>query len=401
VATTAENGYVSVLLGNGDGTFQSPKTYETGDSGAVAIGDLNGDGKPDLVVANGVCQLQYTLPNPTIVCIGATISVLLGNGDGTFQSRNAYGTGNVPMSIAIGDFNADGKLDLATANSADGTASVLLGKGDGTFQTKMDFPAGFTPQAIAMGDFNLDGRPDLVVASNFLDSTMSLLIGNGDGTFQSPAAYATGPNPCSIAVGDLNLDGKPDVGVANCVGTVSVLRNIQGPDFFVTPSAPATVSAGASAKFNLAVVPVGGWSGTVNLSCAVTPAVTPAPVCTVSASVNVPVGTAAPVVVEVSTTAPGTAGSISRANPPSGIMPITWTIILLASGLLCAGYRRRKPALATLTVVMAFLTMLGCGGGGSSSPTPPSGTPGGTYTATVTAKSGSLSHSSVFTVIVQ
>jgi hypothetical protein len=88
-----------------------------------------------------------------------------------------------------------------------------------------------------MGDFNLDGRPDLLVANHSLESRVSLPIGNGDGTFQLPTTCVTGVNPCSIAVGDLDLDGKPDLGAANCPGTMSMLRNIQGPDFSITTSA--------------------------------------------------------------------------------------------------------------------------------------------------------------------
>jgi len=176
------------------------------------------------------------------------------------------------------------------------------------------------------------------------------------------------------------------------------------PDFAVGPasgsSSSATITAGQTASFNLTVTPAGSFSGMVSLSCAITPVVMPAPVCTVPASVNVTVGTATPVAVKVSTTAGGTAGSISQANLPRGMMPISWTIVLLASGLLFVGYRRRIPALAIPMIAVLFFGMAACGGGSTSPMTTP-GTPAGTYTATVTAKSGSLNHSTALTVIVQ
>lgn len=281
--------------------------------------------------------------------------------------------------------------------------TAMLGNGDGTFQTKKDFPAGSAPQSIAAGDFNLDGRPDLVVANDFSGSTVALLLGNGDGTFQSPTTYATGPFPCSIAVGDLNLDGKPNLAVANCDGTVSVLRNIQGPDFSVTTSAanPASINPGQSASATVTIKSIAGWSGTVNLTCAVSATVTAAPICTVPASVNVTQGTAATVTAKISTSAAGTAGSISPANLPPEMMPISWTIVLLASGLLFAGYQRRMPALTNPMIAVVLFGLIGCGGGSSTRPMTTPGSPAGTYTATVAAKSGGLSHSTALTVIVQ
>jgi len=167
-------------------------------------------------------------------------------------------------------------------------------------------------------------------------------------------------------------------------------------------SSSATITEGQTASFNLAVSPAGSFSGMVSLSCTVTPAVTPPPVCTVPASVNVTQGTAAPLTAKISTTAAVTAGSISPANFTPGGTAIQWTIVLLACGLLFAGYRRRKPALAIPMIAVAFLGMAACGGGGSSTTTTTTpGTPAGTYTATVTAKSGSLNHTTTLTVIVQ
>jgi hypothetical protein len=226
---------ISIFLGDGDGTFQSQKAYATGsEPTSVVVADFNGDGKPDLVVAND---------NAT------TVSVLLGNGDGTFQSQKAYTTGSVPVFVAVGDFDRDGKLDLVVANSLANTVSVLLGNGDGTFQSQKTYATGNNPYSVAVDDFNGDGKLDLVVA-NVSDDTVSVLLGNGDGTFQSEKTYETGPGPISVAVGDFNGDGKPDLVVANDGGnTVSVLLGngdgtFQSQKTYATGSTPWSAAVG-------------------------------------------------------------------------------------------------------------------------------------------------------------
>src|SRR6266436_6398742 len=139
---------------------------------SVAVGDFNGDGVPDLVVADRVSN---------------NVSVLLGNGDGTFQTPVAFATGTRPQSVAVGDFNGDGKLDLVVANEGSNNVSVLLGNGDGAFQAAQNFPAGTNPQSVAVGDFNGDGKLDLAVA-NEGSGDVSVLLGNGDGTLQTAVA---------------------------------------------------------------------------------------------------------------------------------------------------------------------------------------------------------------------
>ncbi|HUO25660.1 MAG TPA: FG-GAP-like repeat-containing protein [Candidatus Aquilonibacter sp.] len=210
VAANSGGNTVSVILGNGDGTFQTRSDYPAGPSPyAVAAGDFNRDGILDLVVTNSNC------PNfPT--CNDGTVSILLGNGDGSFQQPVEYTTGTKtdPFSVAVGDFNGDKILDLAVANYATGTVSIFLGNGDGTFEGHVDYRVMSQPASLAVGDFNHDGKLD-IVAANFNSNTVSVLLGNGDGTFKSPATYNVGKGPISVAVADVNNDGKPDLVVLN------------------------------------------------------------------------------------------------------------------------------------------------------------------------------------------
>jgi hypothetical protein len=204
---------VSVLLGNGDGTFRSQVTYPVGPQpGWLVTGDFNNDGRLDLATAN--------FDNFS----GRTVSVLLGNGDGTFQSSKDYATGTGPASITTADFSGDGELDLATGDSS-GVLSVLLGDGDGTFQPPANYDAGTGANGAASADFNGDGKLDLAVSSagNLQDFTVSILLGNGNGTFQAQTFYPTSSGPRQIAVGDFNGDGRLDLAVAGSnVNAISV-----------------------------------------------------------------------------------------------------------------------------------------------------------------------------------
>lgn len=194
---------VSILIGNGDGTFITPApTYPTG-AGPVWViaGDFNNDGKQDLVVVDSAAS---------------TVSVLLGNGDGTFQAKIDSATGTAPTSVAAGDFNGDGFVDLAVADSSANTVSILLGNGDGTFKPKNDISTGTGsgPSAVAVADVNGDGLLDVVVAEK-TNGKMSVLLGNGDGTFKTHVDYAADKAPSSLVVADFNGDGKPDVVVVD------------------------------------------------------------------------------------------------------------------------------------------------------------------------------------------
>ena len=241
---------VSVLLGNGNGTFQPSVEYGTGiDPISLAIGDFNGDGKLDLVTANSV------------PISGGSVSVLLGNGDGTFQPHVDYATDMSPHSVKVADFNADGKLDLATANFV-GTASILMGNGDGTFQAHVDYPAGSDPNSIAIGDFNADGKPDLAIANDF-SPTVTVYLGSGDGTFQTRADYGVGGGPFSIVVGDFNRDGKVDLATGNLGGTISVLLGIGDGTF-----QPAITSAAGGGGYGPQALAIGDFDGDGNADLA-------------------------------------------------------------------------------------------------------------------------------------
>jgi hypothetical protein len=226
---------VSVLLGNGNGTFAPAVNYPVGAGPTfVAVGDFNHDGIPDLVVANQG---------------GNTVSVLLGNGDGTFAPAVNYPVGQSPASVAVGDFNRDGNLDLAVANGSGNNVSVLLGNGDGTFGAAVNYAVGLEPVSVAVGDFNRDGIPDLVVA-NQGGNTVSVLLGNGDGTFKAATNFPAGVGPTFVAVGDFNRDGNPDLVVANSTSnSVSVLAGngtggFGAPTSFPTGSFPDSVAVG-------------------------------------------------------------------------------------------------------------------------------------------------------------
>jgi hypothetical protein len=210
---------LSVLLGNGNGSFGVRTDYAAGGAGvSLAVGDLNGDGKPDLVVTNYVCSGA-----PCYVGSGQTVSVLLGNGDGSFGARTDYGTGSQPRSVALGDLNGDGRLDLVVANQGSNTVSVLLGNGDGSFGARTDYGTGVQPYSVAIGDLNGDSKPDVVVA-NSGSNTVSVLLGVGDGGLGVKTDYVCGGYPTSVAIGDLNGDGIPDLATANrSPNTVSVL----------------------------------------------------------------------------------------------------------------------------------------------------------------------------------
>ncbi len=240
-ASNYRDATVSVLLGNGDGTFEPQEIFEVaGRPGPVQTADVNGDGRPDLITPN------YTT---------ASVSVLLGIGDGTFQPRRDFDTGTTSYSVATADLNGDGRLDLAVSNYGDSSISVLLGNGDGAFAPQHAFATGTEPYSVALADLNGDGKFD-IVAANFGDNSVTVLLGKGDGSFQDKRIFPVGQTPRIAVVGDVNGDGIPDIIAANRGdNNVTVLLGKGDGTFPIQDAAPAPAPgvrpiSVASADFN-------------------------------------------------------------------------------------------------------------------------------------------------------
>lgn len=431
----ASNPSTGILYGKGDGTFQAltfPASLNNYD--AVFTADFNNDGKADF--------------------LSATNSVALGNGDGTFTLLSP---GSFGLVQSIGDYNGDGKLDLFVSS-----AGVVLGNGDGTFGPVISVavPAA---RAVLSEDVNNDGHTDLLFSwlgthgslnaigvflnttpgfaiSSTLPSPSVLSIGGSAKTTVSsvpapgfntavalscaglPAGAICAFNPSNIAnaagISQLTIATTSAIAAGSytiqVVGTAGSTLNRAAvtlvveavPDFSIHPasgSTSQTVSAGQTASFSLSLQGSGTFSGTVNLSCAVTPAATAGPTCILSSSSEQISGTTAQTVtVKVATTAPSTTAMLPLVGIPPTSLVSGWTMLY---GTILAGFvwlalrsRKRVPALFAPLLLLAAVS---CGGGGSSSSHNTPGTPAGTYTATVTATSATLSHTMALQVTVQ
>ena len=531
----SNGGELTVLLGNGDGTFRSAGTASLTESpGVVAVGDFNGDARQDVAVlessppvpdqltillGDGQGNLQTTAgysisgirssiivkdlngdnKQDLVMAVGNHVGVLRGNGDGTFQQIQylPLTTGKLADSVAAGDFNRDGKLDLIVVSHQVCIAllcpvyvELFVGIGDGTFQGPSliaQFRA-FLGGTVIVADFDRDGNLDAVVDTNGEQGgTLSVLMGNGGGTFQEPinllvdhlkpvfpvAADLNGDNLTDLIVPDaetadgnnyninvlLNTTNAPTFVLSLVVngsgtGTVSVpllspcanvcsisfaagtkvtlgeqpnsgssftdwsgacsgtgactvvmnsdesvtatFNSIAVPDFSLTAStlSPGVVKAGQPTTGIVTINPSGGFNSTVSFRCSVQPSPSRAPTCAVT-----PSGSGASVT--VMTTAPGFAQNLSRS---SGWFYALWIPLI---GFACSSIRtarkdkRRKLGVVVIILLSGITFQSACGGGSAQDKQLSGGTPPGNYTITVTGTSGSLQHSTTFALGVQ
>jgi hypothetical protein len=277
------DGTVAVLFGNGNGTFQSPVLYDSGAPGAnaVTVADVNGDAVLDLLVANG-CFSSCTGGEESLTIL----SVLLGNGNGTFRPAATYATGAKTSGwVSVADINSDGKLDavLSSLNigSASGTVIILQGAEGGTFAPPVTYDSGgYAAPELALADLNANGRLDIVVdncgsVGSCGTGLLGVLPGRGDGTFDPLVTFSSGAyNATSIAVADLNGDGLPDLVAANqcaadgcTTGSVAVLLNNASPCVKKCPTSTALASSLNPSVYGQSVT----WTATVTTSGFVAP----------------------------------------------------------------------------------------------------------------------------------
>ena len=386
IATTI-SGQLAVLLGHGDGTFAAPVYYYDAGYSNLMVADFNGDGKLDVVVGNSGLGVVGT-------------AILFGNGDGTFQTAVLPPNLNNFAAALTADLNNDGKPDLV------GMSQVALGNGDGTFNLlpAMPCPGMMTCGVSAIADINGDGKLDAIVSEVFsrLGLNLDIRLGNGDGTFGPDITVQT--NGQGVLVADMNGDGQPDLVFPSFPGP-AVLFNTTAPGFTINPASGSptskTINAGQTASFSLVVGATGKFSGTVNLNCAVTPAVTPALPCTLSSSsVQISGSGSQSLTVKVGTTQPLMAGTGSDLDSWPRAMLLMSTSVLVGSAWLLIPKKKRLSLAAALMIVLALVSCVSCGGGSSTSMRTMPATPPGTYTATVTGTSGKLSYSFPLQVVV-
>jgi VCBS repeat protein len=488
--TANNNGNVSILFGNGDGTFQAAKNVAIGkNSTALVVGDFNGDGNDDLALMR---------PGDPTMNDDGDVTIFLGNGDGTFRQGQVLTPGKTPSSIVAIDSNGDQRLDLAVANDGDQTFSVLLGNGDGSFQTPVAYPAPITTivrtstllvsvdlagsgekdlalfrlwhvglwlangdgtfrqagglaeeTGLTAGDFNGDKKDDLITVPFHLcffghcgSATPNLYLGNGDGTFQPAisigqpvsasadfdgdgkldlAGTNTGSNGSEqilVSLGngdgtfqqpvivnsngslsqvlDVNGDGAPDlVLVSN--NNIGLQLNV-GTDFSMSASAlsPSTLGPGQSVTSNISLTLLSAFDNPVSLACSVQPAQAGGPTCSLSSN-------------SVTFDGSGKASATLTINAGSGVaarnsfqssindgllwLPVVGFAFLGTGFSVGLSKKRRMLAIPISAVLLSgLIAQVACGGGGPKSTA---------YTVTVTGSSGATQHSATVSVTAQ
>jgi hypothetical protein len=391
---------VSILLGNGDGTFQNPPEYAIdGYPIQAVVGDFNGDGKLDLaapynisgtgglaiLLGNGNGTFQPAISHSSSCEEGAggltadfnrdgnldlvtinvgtggcanTIAIQLGNGNGTFQPSVNYTVGSSAVEAAAGDFNGDGFLDIAVANSGSNTVSILLGNGDGTFQPAVSYATASGPQGVNIADLNGDGKLDLIVPNS---TSVSVLLGNGDGTFASHRDYPVTGGCLRSKVGDFNEDGNLDVVVTTPAPAVYLLLGNGDGSFQAAFSVPTTgvplapedvvvADFNRDGRLDVAVPGAGVWTTAVMLQAA--PVQNLSTTTTLVSSVN-------PSVYGQSITV--TAQVIASSGTPTGVVLFSGSPYQFNPGFLTNGQTAQglSPAVGTYSITAAYQGITG------------------------------------------
>jgi hypothetical protein len=447
---------LAIVLGNGDGTFKPAMFPFTSNSLAgLFTADFNGDGKADLLSENesfaGKGDGTFTafpgaLPQGMFLGVFADVNgdgkvdavgslatepgnalsrgVAMGNGDGTFGPYivifpKLFDDNFGPAIAAVADMNGDGALDVIGAGQA--SIFVVLNSvpapGTSFSPNLVNFPA------------QLVGTSSATVALRLTNTGTAELLVTGVTVAGANAGEFTETNNCAAvqpsASCAINVTFTPSAAGAATANLIVADNAVPGsqvlvlsgtatpiPSFTFGPasgaSSSSTITAGQTANFNLALTPAGSFSGTVALTCDITPLIPLAPTCTVPSSVTVTGSTATAVTVTVATTASSTGANVPGAHFPAGSWPVLGTMVFLVSGLVLVGNQRRFLTLLAITLIVTAMT--GCDGNSSSSSTGGTGTigntgtpgtPTGTYTATITGISGNLGNQPKLTVIVQ
>ena len=400
-------GVTRVFLGNGDGTFRAPIDSDTRPSSSMRLADVNGDGIPDVILLTfdnttpgslseaihvyfGVGNGTFLPPVKTTIPFGSTtmvagdfngdgkmdvavgfsnigdngnsFTIYLGNGDGTFRAGQHQPVPDAASPLATADLNRDGRLDMVVGHGdVFGAVAVFLGNGDGTFTQKQDVQTFDKPRDVQVADLNKDGVPDIVVANG----RVSVLLGRGDGTFSARQDFAVG-GALQAVIGDFNRDGAPDIAVASSDftnGSLSLMLSGNGPplgrDFHLNlnPSS-ATVKAGQSATTSASIVAIGSFKDSVTLSCTGLPS---GATCSFNpAALSPGANGQATSTLTITTTARSSSSLV-----PTGNSTVAFALGLPVCGIVFARLRVRnrwKLALLFTLLLLALVLLQGCGG---------------------------------------